>query len=39
MLQLFANVRLSESHSDHVDYMRINIEMFEEPFSLVKTQI
>jgi len=34
MLQFFANVRLSESQSDLVNYMRIDIEMFEELFSL-----
>ena len=39
MLQFFANVRLSESQSDLVNYMRIDIEMFEELFSLVETQI
>jgi len=38
MLQFFANVRLSELHSDLVNYMRIDIEMFEELFSLVETQ-
>jgi len=39
MLQFFANVRLSESQSDLVIHMRINIEMFEELFSLVEIQI
>jgi len=39
MLQLFANVRLSESQSDLVNYMRIDIKMLEELFSLVETQI
>jgi len=39
MLQLFANVRLSESQRDHVNYMCIDIEMFEELFSLIETQI
>jgi len=34
MLQFFATVRLSESLSDLVNYMRIDIEMFEELFSL-----
>jgi len=38
-VQFFANVRLSESQSDLVNYMRIDIEMFEEHFSLVETQI
>ena len=38
MLQLFANVRLSESQSDLVNYMRIDIEMFEELFSPIETQ-
>ena len=38
MLQFFANVRFSESQSDLVNYMRIDIEMFEELFSLVETQ-
>jgi len=38
MLQFFANVRLSELQSDLVNYMRIDIEMFEELFSLVDTQ-
>ena len=39
MLQFFANVRLSESQSDLLNYMRIDIDMFEELFSLVETQI
>jgi len=38
MLQLFANVRLSELQSDLVNYMRIDIDMFEELFCLVETQ-
>jgi len=38
MLQFFADVRLSESQSDHVNYVRIDIEMFEELFSLVETK-
>jgi len=39
MLQFFANVRFSESQSDLVNYMRIDIEMFDELFNLVETQI
>ena len=39
MLQFFATVRFSESQSDLVNYMRIDIELFEELFSLVETQI
>ena len=39
MLQFFANVRLSELQSDLVNYMCIEIEMFEELFSVVETQI
>jgi len=35
MLQFFANVRLSESQSDLVNY----IEMFEKLFSLVEKQM
>jgi len=38
MLQFFANVRLSELQSDLVNYMRIDIEMFDKLFSLVETQ-
>jgi len=38
MLQFFANVRLSELQSDLVNYMRIDIEMFEKLFSPVETQ-
>jgi len=38
MLQFFANVRLSELQSDLVNYMLIDIEMFEELFSMVETQ-
>jgi len=39
MPQFLANVRLSESQNDLVNYMRIDIEMFEELFCLVETQI
>ena len=38
MLQFFDNLRLSELQSDLVNYMLIDIEMFEELFSLVETQ-
>jgi len=39
MLQFFANVRLSESQSDLLNYMLIDMmRTFEELFSLVKTQ-
>jgi len=38
MLQFSANVRLSELQSDLVNYMRIDIDMFDDLFSLVETQ-
>jgi len=38
MLQFFANVRFSESQSDLVNYMRIDIDLFEDLFSLFETQ-
>ena len=39
MLQFFDNVRLSELQSDLLNYMRIDVEKFEELFSLIETRI
>jgi len=36
--ECYNSVRFSESQSDLVNYMRIDIEMFEDLFSLVETQ-